>query len=198
MEGTAERPEGAGLVAWVAHHQWWILGSLFVAETLTTAVRLTMPGSELESAMTWLTIAILVAYVVGEPMAWRHFSRLCAECVAAMPADGQQRAHRRQRLLYAFHMANAYRGRVAVALLAAILLPILLVYWGVWERGSFVAEVARVTAFLTYVGVSSALGMIHRPLVPWCPYCRWGRGGDGPREIVPDPVPPSRTPNRVT
>lgn len=198
MEGTAERPEGADLVAWIAHRQWWIMGAVFVSETLAATVRLTLPDTGFDRSMQWVSLVVLLTYIVGEPVAWTHFSRLCAECVADMPADGSDRAERRQWTLYGFHLTARRSRWVAATFFGLMLVPLLLVYRGVWEQGSLPAVATSSILFLAYVTVTSVLAMIHRPLVPWCPYCRWGRDDDGPHEVVPDPVPPSRTPDRVT
>jgi hypothetical protein len=194
----AERPEGSGPGAWLAHHWWWVLGAVFTGEVTALLAGIATPASELSAATTWFSLAALLVYCFGQLPASAHFSRLCVKCVEKIPVDGAARAERRQRSLYAFHVVNDRPVRAVLVFLGLMLVPITLTFVGVLQRNSLPLKVSSAVLFLAFVVGTSALAMRHRPLVPWCPHCRWGRGDDGPVETVPEPTPPSRSPDRVT
>lgn len=192
--GTAGRPEGAGFVAWVAHRQWGLL--LVVAALLTVQVVFRLLGGELDAAFWWLGLASLTVWLVVSPVASRHYDRLCAECVASMPVDGQARAARLDRSLHLLHwLSEPWRS---TTVLGAMILAQNVLVW-LLGSGTVLPVLAGYLVSLSWLVGHDWLVMRHRPLVPWCPYCRWGRDGDdAPHECVPDPVPPSIVPDRVS
>lgn len=199
MSATAEKPEGAGLWAWLAHRWWMMLALLVVAESGYVVARFL--GSDFGRHFTpgaVLYIAVVLGVIIGQIPVDRHFSRLCAECVTRIPVDGERRAERRARPLYWFHHMHARPWRPMTYYLGYLVGVVLLGQVGLWEKSGPVATLFTSIGFLAMVVGLEALALVHRPLVPWCPFCRWGRDDDGPREVVPDPVPPSRAPDRVT
>lgn len=191
---SAERPEGAGWVAWLAHRQRLLMGAMAVLLSMRAVGRLL--GGEVDAALDWAGPVVIVAWLTVMPVTYRHFDRLCVECVASMPVDGQARAARFDRSLRMLHWLSA-PGRILLCL-GVMLLAQALVSW-VAGRESVVSVLAGYLVSLVWFVGSDWLVVRHRPLVPWCPYCRWGRGGDdAPHECVPDPVPPSVVPDRVS
>lgn len=65
------------------------------------------------------------------------------------------------------------------------------------ERGGHLTLALLAVLFhVPLAGVMLAISLHARPQ-PWCPYCRWGGGDDGPREDVPAPDPSGYRPSPV-
>lgn len=197
MKTTGAQPEGAGFAAWMAHRWWWFIALVTATSVSRVAVTaLTADDSPLRVTVLIVDVLVVAVFAVGLFAVRRHFSRLCAPCMAAVPADGQARAASRRWLLRAFHGAG---GMFGVLLLATAYfgLGLVLPMTGLVALGSTAAVGLNAAGFLLFVVADAALAMVHRPLVPWCPYCNWPDDGDAPDEISPIPTPPARTPHSV-
>lgn len=153
---------------WVGHHSETLLVLSIV--TSETARYLHTPG-----VFKWVFIALTALVIV---LGVRHDRLLCERCIADWPLDGEQRAEKRRPLFGLFHVMRNH-GILFSLGLVAIALPSFLVKQGWVEVASSLGVDLAVIALF---GVT----VIHRRYQPWCPQCR---GGGGPKEVVPDPVP---------
>lgn len=207
---AAERPEGSGFVAWLAHHEWVIYVAMTVEliAYLINGVRqmINAPASLawticLSLCLAFGLTASLLTFSIG-----RHFERLCSGCIAAMPLNGSELAEKRMWALRVYHASPAMREWIqrklniglnaAVFVMMGIQFVILmalffLVSWAL-HAPSLAVSVLIVSSI--FLGVAS---MRHRPLIPWCKWCQNGKGR-GPREHVCDPPPlPTNSPDPV-
>lgn len=186
----AERPEGSGWVAWLAHRELWFLAAICAGLTVQLVLRL----AGFVSAASVVNLVSMWSWVLLHRPIRKHFSRICVECVSMMPADGGEVVKRRMRWLRMHHF------QVPRRLLWVILLAILLVALAVGALAVLVFSptVNAVLVWAVLVSMFVAFDMsavVHRPLVPWCPFCRWGRGDDEDAPVEPSPVPaPSADP----
>ena len=150
----------------------------------------------------WVGLAAMVVAVAGQRF---HDGRICERCVATMPLNGAERAERRRRILRAVHTMREtvyLAGRpiappVALyALGAAAAVAVICETAGLERGGRPSLTLFAVLYYVPMAGLMLALSM-HARLQPWCPYCRWGRGDDGPHEEAPDPDPSGRLPHPV-
>lgn len=171
---SAEKPEGAGLIAWVAHRE---------LKLYFTGMGLTVLGVALgPSLITVIAIFIGLLLLGAASLGYGHFRKLCVKCMEGMPVNGAELAARKRRTLKFRHIKQrTLMIYSAVALTLSFVPPIFFTkHVAVW---TFSVLVYTVT-----LGWGVYSGHWHRRLLPWCPDCRRG-GGGGPREQVPDPLP---------
>lgn len=212
---AAERPEGSGFVAWLAHHEWVIYVAMsfgFVAYTINgimqaMGLRLAWYGvteaSSSVMAWTWgilfylCMISATTASVLSTISVSTHFQKLCEGCISAMPLNGPELAAKRGWVLKVHHFPSISRdwihSKVGGSFRRVVIITTLL-HTGTliglcllmsWLFRASSLGVAFVVAISTFLGIT---GMWHRPLIPWCKWCNSGKGR-GPREHVCDPPP---------
>jgi hypothetical protein len=106
----------------------------------------------------------------------KHRSRLCEQCITAMPLDAEAQAERKRRSLRWFHITSRpvfLLGWITLGVVSLFLPPV---------PGSCLLAVFSGIAVVSWV-----TSWRHRPLQSVCPWCYW-RGGDDEQE-VPTPVP---------
>jgi hypothetical protein len=132
------------------------------------------------TAVTWLDTGVWTAWIlalVADVM--HHQKMLCERCISAAPTlDPESAVRRWRRALRAHHAQRAMVTAMAIVL-AAIFYLGTVKHEHPWQ---YALDAVAVTA----LGASCVIGYQHRRLYPWCPFCRWDKGGD--KEIVP-PVP---------
>lgn len=140
----------------------------------------------------WLDIIASVILTLAFLAASFHqnLARICVRCMERVPADAPVRAQRQRWALWVEH----FIGRRIVIWLALWIGIILFVgigrhvlYPGIASgdpRDNWLLAPNDVF-FAVYV---YAMVMHHR-LSPWCPYCKWGDGGDHEPSPTPTPDP---------
>lgn len=180
---SAERPEGAGLLAWLAHREVPIFIAIFVIRTLDTLFMFW--GKHINFVlylpMNLLFPTMIVAIAV-------HTGRLCAVCQGLMPANVTQLAQRFLLCLWFIHaLVNLYlRNKLQAFLVfsALMLFPYavgMLIPEGGGEEMALRVVVLLVLMFITVSTVA------HRRLQFGCPWCRDGGGGTHEHSPTPDP-----------
>ncbi|PZM90129.1 MAG: hypothetical protein DIU79_14525 [Actinobacteria bacterium] len=155
--------------------------------------------------VTWpMTIAGITAFVALLIAIHTHDSRLCLRCIATMPLNGAERAQRYRRVLRAVHLGREPLPHLRIAGVPVLMpLPLYLMAAAAVEAilakagldGTYALTVIHTLLFTAPLALSMLALSLHDRLQPWCPYCRWGRGGDGPVEEAPDPDPHGRRPS---
>jgi hypothetical protein len=132
------------------------------------------------TAVTWLDTGVWTAWILALVAdVLHHQKRLCERCISAAPTlDPQSAVKRWHAALRAHHSPRAMIVS-SVAVLAAIFYLATVKHEHPWQY-------ALDAVAVTVLGASFVIGHQHRRLYPWCPFCRWDKGGD--EEIAP-PVP---------
>lgn len=207
---AAEKPEGSGFIAWLAHHEWVVylaLGVELLAYTVNGIRQLIgAPASLVWSIFLFTCLAIGLTGSMLTFSTSKHFERLCEGCIAAMPLNGPELAEKRAWALTVHHFPAVLRERVqrllggrfhlAVAVVMAMQFAVFMVFFLLvgWLLHAPSLAVALLIVGSIFLGV---VGMWHRPLIPWCKWCNSGRGR-GPRERVCTPPPlPTISPEPV-
>jgi hypothetical protein len=177
-------------------------GHRVLAGILLLTAAMNLAGVDLGWAATVVLLPAMAAAIVGQRI---HDGRLCERCVTTMPLNGAERAERRRRILRTVHTTSEpirLAGRpivppLALYMLGGLAAVAVIVEAAGLERGGH-AALALVAAlfYVPLAGLMLAISL-HARLQPWCPYCRWGGGGDGPHEVAPDPDPHGRRPRPV-
>lgn len=220
---AAERPEGSGFIAWLAHHERLIyvaMGVELVAYIVNGVMQaLGMPlawygvarASSTVISWTWGILFYLCAIfgmtaVILTFNVAKHFEKLCEGCISAMPLNGPELADKRKWVLTVNHfpsimrdwirakLGGSFRYAVIVTTLLHTLVLIGACMLASWLFSATSLGVAFIIATSIFLGIA---GMWHRPLIPWCKWCNNGRGR-GPREHVCEPPPlPTISPEPV-
>lgn len=136
-----------------------------------------LPGSRFPegTAIPWVLALMSSSYLTEY-----HDKRLCEKCIRKVPVNAQEKAQEIKKLLRFHHARHTLAGSLAILafLVVATWLP---PFWP-----GFIGLI--IGTALIYGGLVA--DRLHRRLYPWCPYCKWGRGGDGEREPSPDPSVP--------
>lgn len=177
-------------------------GHRVFAGILLLMAAMSFAGVDLGWAATGVLLPAMAAAVADQRY---HDGRLCRRCAATMPLNGAERAERQRRVLRAVHTTSdpiRLAGRpvvppLALYILGSLTVVAVIIYAAGLERGGHLS--LALVAALFYVPLAGLMLAIslHARLQPWCPYCRWGGGGDGPREDAPDPDPSSYRPSPV-
>jgi hypothetical protein len=173
MSGYAEnRPRGRVVDAW-GHLAPEILCASIVAAIV---VGLRPPSGPL--AIT-LPISLMALVLVSWLLMRRHDRQLCEQCMAAMPLNAGEKAHRFRRRFWLAHTGAEPRFLVPylVVLIGSNFFP------GTWGRIVW----ALVQCSMIYLIMSH---VTHRRFQPWCPWCSGGGGGsDRDKDVAPPPLP---------
>ncbi len=184
--------------AWSAHHERVLMMWVFVLFTVTATARLfdwfvgrdtlyavlSMPG----------LVAIMLWWVVLAPMTRRHHhGGLCEVCIGRAPLDPEAQVERYSTALRAYH---ALYDREAWVLVPVLYVAVRTVFSPPETVLTVLSWAVQLVMFVGLDWTSSH----HRALLPWCPWCRHGGRGGGEHVCppVPVPVPPSRSPDRVS
>jgi hypothetical protein len=141
--------------------------------------------STLASTATFFLGAAIVFYTVYAET--HHQSNLCVYCAKATPLKGPS-SRAVKALLWSAHNVK----KVTYVFLAAWV-PLSVLRLTV-ELPSLVDHALGATIYLLFAWQAQSF-LSHRVHRPWCPHCKgWGDGGgdDGPKEVVPDPMPSER------
>lgn len=220
---AAERPEGSGFIAWLAHHEWVIylaMGVELVAYIVNGVMQaFGMPlawygvakASSTLISWTWGITFYLCAFfgltaVLFTFSVARHFERLCEGCISAMPLNGPELADKRKWVLRVHHFPSISRdwirsklgGSFKLAVIVTTLLhTLVMVLMCILMQRLFQATSLGVAFIIATTILLGITGILHRPLIPWCKWCNSGRGR-GPREHVCTPPPlPTISPEPV-
>lgn len=190
----------------LAHYQPLILITAAIVTAASVAARhssiaATGVSYGVAVAAGFLVTTIVVIVLTAERY---HLARLCTICADNTPADGAAEA---QRIKYPWLW---FKHSKAMVYLAAILLLAVLVvaaigawlhlnapnfwtmsYYQLTGEGDWTDYLFAVL-YLNWA-LDTYANLRHRPLIPWCPWCRrWDEGGE--HETVPEPTPPSQSP----
>lgn len=110
-----------------------------------------------------------------------HSRHLCERCAAKTPLDPQRAITRWRLALLGYHRGVLQAAFIAV--LSWIALTAILFRGPQWPYWADLADIG-IQVFIATVILFS---WKHSRLQPWCPYCRWGDGGEP--ETVPGPDP---------
>lgn len=155
----------------IAHLQpliWWFSAG----SAVVTAIVPDLVGSW---AAWTISLSLLLAIVAGI----KHQRSLCARCAAATPLNTEAAVEKDGRWLRMFHWLYEH-SRLASWGLVGLIAAEVVVSGGL---GQAVGALVNVL-----LGLQVFLGLKHRVLAPWCPWCHWGGGGDD--EVAPEPAPP--------
>lgn len=164
-----------GVTAWVTHASIWIGALCVLPDTVFYLVHPMTP-----MPVTWWTaISTVMVLFVYVAMGIHECRAMCIRCMEAVPADAAVRAVAEggwdRRWLRVYHLSMRFWLVLAISASAIALLTHVAAVNLVWS----VQVVGLVTSW-----------RYHRLLRPWCPFCRrWGGGGDGDPESVPEPDP---------
>jgi hypothetical protein len=186
---AAGTPRNYRAIMWLAHREPHALALFVVTDTGYRVGRWLVPASTTPTVAVGLfllslaSVLSLVWALAGLISASRHVHALCTRCARNTPLDGPAAAARHDRALRIYHWINN-RPFLRLALPAIVVV-----------NGLFTASIAwrlvLTTPVYVWWTIDAAAGLRHRPLEPWCPYCRrrrrWDDGGDP--EVVPDPDP---------
>lgn len=169
---------------WLAHRQPHALVAAIVTDVASRLANAAPTPTSLAGLLvvTGLNVVSLVA-IVGVVAAFvvdrRHATSLCTRCARKIPTDGVAEATLHDRDLRVFHWYVDHPRQI-IAVLLATTLP-----------GWFLPPLWRAALSVVcwaFVAVAAAAALRHRPLQPWCRYCRrWDEGGDP--EVAPTPDP---------
>jgi hypothetical protein len=127
-----------------------------------------------------LDIAFVLLLVFG--ILWaspKHAQELCEKCAATTPNDPEQAVEKDGWWLRVLHWNSEHLGLTVMLLGVAI---------GVeWTTDGPLSAGLHIMVDV-YFGIIVMAQLKHRVLSPWCPWCRWGGGGDD--DVVPEPAPP--------
>lgn len=195
---AAERPEGSGFIAWLAHHEWVIYLGL-VAQAVIYLVDIVMKAATRDGLPypVVLFFAMLgCASIITNLFVSRHFYKLCSGCMAAMPLNGSELAQERARTLRLYHAPWIFQAWLQRRVgggwrrgLAAYMLCVMILLIGITQLSTWVFGEIRIgNLIVVLLTVSSGLLAVrHRPLIPWCKWCQDDHRG--PREPSPEPPP---------
>lgn len=177
---AAGRPEGKRWGAWGAHHEIalvWIMIAVGILFEINTLI-LNSGHSPFAFPLVLAEVVIYDLMIITMLKARGHLSRICVECIAQMPLNGQELAIKKRERLRLFHimLINSKSGII-------INIGVILLMTGTFFLSEFVFNLI----FFTYIVGNMYLNAVHRPLLPFCPWCRGG--GGGPHEHVPNPDP---------
>jgi hypothetical protein len=155
---------------------WFIAGNLIVIALLKAAPLwqyAIVLGLAVSAPLVGITI--LTTVVTG----W-HMYALCPVCARKTPIDPAKTVARKRRTLRALHW---FKPHPKLTKWTPIVLLVL----------SFMPWVGMPAFFalMAWLALTSYLMIVHMPLQPWCPQCKWNGGGD--KEVTPDPVPAPST-----
>lgn len=176
-------------------------GPRLVAGAMLVTATLTIAGYDIGLAAAVIIAGSIILASISQIV---HDGRLCARCMATMPLDGEARAARRRPILRFVHVVTTplryprIAGRPFIGPVVPYILIALAVNAAVANIGGFAgtyaARLVHTAVFTLPLAAIYASAALHARLQPWCPYCRWGRGDDGPHEHAPDPDPHGRHP----
>jgi hypothetical protein len=160
---------------------WWIAGH--VAPWAIAVLYLAMCAFQFAEATwftaiaTWLVFAALMYFwTAGRRHDWQT---LCMRCLRDVPDDGAQRAQRHQRKL-ALHHSDAFLWATVAGCGLAVVVALMPI--PTFAKGClYLVGIAPIVMYQYATG-------IHRPLKPWCPWCRRDDGEEPAPDPVPDPV----------
>jgi hypothetical protein len=164
---------------WTAHRAtgWW-------TATLAVGVAVTVfPHSLL---LLFLSSTMLTSLLWVRWAQWRHGAVMCPRCADEVPVNAPERAAARAGTLRGYHRYYSRRFRV---LDLTMMLAFMGLALGLTVGGATPVPSLWYLWMCLSTAVECYLAGVHRPLQPWCPQCRWGRGGG--REPLPAPVPPA-------
>ena len=169
----------APLLGWLGHY---FLYTVAIAVPLSAAT--TIAGRNI-TWLLWLTAAawgVLVVALTADLI--YHRTSLCERCIREAPALNPSRPVQRwKRALWFDHQRK-------------LQLAILFGYfaWGLYDgrvHHEATWQMAGDIGYMIIIAVTWLITWQHRRLMPWCPYCHWGRGGY--HETVPVPPGPGHT-----
>jgi len=115
----------------------------------------------------------------------RHDRSLCITCIRRMPDDPAAAVAKHVRAILVIHLRRVLYLRRTVFVAILVVLFVALLLGGLLGGALGGLAVAIGFMFSIVMGWSSEW---HRRLQPWCPFCRWGDGGDHESSPTPDPV----------
>lgn len=137
------------------------------------------PGGD-NGVLSWVVTGVWFAWFATMMIDMNyHESRLCERCITVTPLDPQKAVARWDRVLRLFHSKRTLI-LITVGIISWFFIGPQVQHHQWWGN---VIDVLSLALIAVIVGTMH----IHRRLYPWCPYCRWGDGGEP--EIVPDPAP---------
>lgn len=157
---------------WLGHYSTAFLLAAVTVSVADDATGQSNGGVQWRATVAWT--AWILAWAAGDH---RHREHLCERCIAASPLDPQAEIDRWRRVLRLHHARRAM-----IALFGGII---------AWDFASdalfrhppiWVLALDAVTVVV--LGASYVVTWKHRQLYPWCPFCRWGDGGE--HEVSPD------------
>lgn len=176
MNGKLSAWDREDTAMWLGHNTYLIyLGA--AAVFITNDVM----GQPQYSAMSWATsLAALVFLTSLFAQFTVHGRRLCERCAASAPLDPQRSVDR-----WRLSLRLAHSMRLTYALTAVLAAKILLEQ--VFRPALWLFSLDEATT--TVLGVFAVSWWAHGRLQAWCPWCRWGGGGDHEESPqVPDPA----------
>lgn len=180
---TAVSPDSWGrrsrLVAWWAHHEGlWGFNGLGVAISIFLSDFL-FPNSLFGDVISIVVAFLFLPGYLMQSMATNfHFTYLCVECMQKVPEDAGVRAQSHLGRLRAYHLTKG-KGMtfLALALVIALIIP---AGFSLWHS-------TMLMLLYILMAVENFLSAFHRPLVMYCPWCKWDGGGE--HEHAPTPIP---------
>lgn len=149
---------------WLAHYRLYFMVGWASAVAYQTFITTT---NGLVNLAEWITFIGAMACLYADV---RHVAMICTRCAREFPLDGAEQAERRVDVLRAWHTLTIAGSVAQFALLGLYFL---------WLP-------AIVFALIIQTG-QHWLNVMHRRLMPWCPWCKgWNHGDDAP---ISPPVP---------
>lgn len=156
---------------WMSHYTAWFVGLNAVS---ALGARLT------DGWMMWGFVVLGWLWLValyGDRVHMRHWD--CSVCVERSPIfDGEEQVKKRLHALHFLHTPKKMLGALVIG-------------YGTWfgldwllSPGAFTYALITLPYYGIWAYMCWAAG-VHRDLQRWCPWCRGGRGDDGPVEVVP-------------
>jgi len=159
------------MLNWVAHQ---VLPLCAITATLYAATWVGVPEIFADLALLDLCLALVVYSMHIE------LTRLCIDCMRAVPADGSVRARRLRLVLRGEHLK--------VSLLLGVLLGPGIVEYIVAPIRQHGGGDPGLWLLMVWILASAYSTVVHRRLRLWCPYCRRRGGGGGIPEPSPEPT----------
>lgn len=151
---------------------WFVVGNLLAIAALGAApIWQYVLVLGLAVSAPFVGITVLSTVVMG----W-HMYALCPVCARKTPIDPAKAVAKKRRALRTLHW---FDPRPRLTKWTPIVLLVL----------SFMPWVGIPAFFglMSWLAFTGYLVIVHMPLQPWCPQCKWNGGGD--KEAVPNPDP---------
>jgi hypothetical protein len=181
---TAVSPDSWGrrsrLVAWWAHHEWlWGFNALGIAATIFVS-DIFLPHLPLAGVITLMMVLLFVpGYVMQSLATSSHFTYICVECMQQVPEDAGIRA---QRHLGRLRIHHVLKGKWTAFISFAMVLVLII------TSSVFLLQTAILVLMYLVMAVENFLSAFHRPLVMYCPWCKWDGGGKHEHAPTPNPT----------